>query len=369
MQVKENKELAPQQELDLINKEASSKKAYPSMESVNSAQKPVNLDKWNKTATAMSAFGRVYGKEYTFPQILYHFTKDWDMFERFSFKNWYRWSNKRASSEKVQKFASDFVSNDRLQQFTNKRKKLMNRINLVRKALHELINSGLIIEDSSNKLYKIISMLEFEAMRIKSPTVAASRIRRASTQLGKLGFTEGESLLKEAATEYLSTAVVKTAAADPKEAVIVLREIKKEMDMLNYGRHLDILYNVRKKLEEMGRSTDVEAIEKIIRDDLGLLEKLSKKLTEVYTSLSKVPLELSAEDDKELSQPQEKAIEMPLEVSEEDAEPKETKPEVRMPKTEEPKAKPERPVRPQLRPQTAPVAPVVPAISREIPNV
>ena len=312
-------------ELDLLDKrastvdESSSKVAYPVIHMPKLSRGP-DLDKWKKTAIKMDAFKRVYGQNYTFSQILYHFTKDWNMFERFDFKKWYKWNYRKASNNKMKKSA-DTVAGDRLQQFTNKRKKLMSRINLIRKALHDLINAGLIDPASSGKLYKIISMLEYESMGLQAPKLAAARLRRAAKQFSKLGFTEGEKVLKTAATELLNTSnpIIRTAEINQQEAVGLLRKIKNEMDNLSYSRHLDTLFNIKKDLEKMGRTGDAEAIEKVIRDDLSTLEKLNKKLTEVYTNLSKVPLELSEKEDHFNNNPaQEKVIETPIEVSEEE---------------------------------------------------
>ena len=349
------------------------KQAYPTMNNYRALglSKKFDLDKWKKTAISIKSFARAYGKEYTFPQILYHFTKDWDMFERFDFKNWYTWKYRKANKENNMEKQADFVGQDRIQQFMNQRKKFMNRINLVRKALMELINSGLIMQNDSNKLYKIIAMLEFEATNLKAPKLAAARTRRAAKMLDKHGFTEGKVILFAAADELLNPGpLVRTADEKPKtekdsqEAVELLRQIKREMDSLNYGSHLDSLFAIKKKLETMNRQGDVEAVEKIIRDDLGSLEKLNKKLIEVYTNLSKVPLELSEKEDTELqrSAPKQTAVEVPLEVTEE------SKPELAAKPTVTPKpenARPATPVAPK------PIAPArsAPAIQRNIPNV
>lgn len=338
-------------------KESSVKIAYPAMVLVKPSEK-VDLDKWKKTAIKMESFSRAY-KDYTFPQILYHFTKDWDMFERYNFKNWYRWNYKEASNNTMKKTAySDFVAQDRVQQFQKKRQRLMNRINLVRKALHDFINSGLIAQKDSSQLYKIISMLEFEAMKIETPKIAAARVRRAGSKLEKLGFTEGKQMLVYAADELLNKPIVKVAAgADSKDAVEILQKIKQEMDLLSYSKHLDKLYNIKKRLEEIGRSTDSEAIEKIIRDDLSSLEKLNKKLVEVYTSLSKVPIELSMEQD--VVKDNEQVIEVPIEVTEEE------KPQ--------PMQKAKAPIEPKVAPKPVvpvrPVAPVAAIQTQGVPNV
>jgi hypothetical protein len=220
------------------------------------------------------------------------------MFERFSFKKWYKWNYKQASV-KMRKIA-DFVQQDRLQQFTQKRKKLLQRVNLVRKALHDFLNSGLISQQDSNAIYKIIAMLEFEAMKLQAPKVTTARVNRAAKLLAKHGFQEGSDILKQASQEFVSTETLKTvkvANADSHKAVDLLKKIKKEMDSLSYSKHLDALYDIKKGLEVIGRAGDAEAIEKVIRDELGSLEKFNKKLIEVYTNLSRVPLELSEQED------------------------------------------------------------------------
>ena len=339
-------------ELELTNKRASHKQAYPISPQWKPAKEKPDLEKWKKTAQKMQAFARVYGENYTLPQILYHFTKDWNMFDRYDFKKWYMWNNRTASSDKLKKYAfGDSVGQDRMSQFTKKRKRLMSRIALVRKALMELINDGLIQQQASDKIYKLISMMEFESMRLQVPKMASARLRRTAKQMQKLGFNSGSKIVLEAADELLNAPLVKTAKEEKNQAVGLLKRIKSEMDALSYSRHLDELFYIKKELEKMGRAGDAESIEKIIRDDLSVLEKLNKKLTEVYTNLSKVPLELSEEEDKFL--PEEKAKErveeMPLEVTEDEA------------------MKPKRPTPPRER-REAPRRPT-PTLETEIPNV
>lgn len=332
-------------ELQLTNtKYAATKVAYPAMEPIFSRTGKYDLAKWKSVASKMNSFSRIYGSNYTFPQILYHFTKDWDMFERFSFKKWYKWSTsmKKASiNDRIQKFAyADTLGQDRLSQFTTKRKKLLNRISLVRKALHELMNSGLIDQQASNKIYKIISMLEMEAMQVQAPKIAMARVKRASKQFDSLGFIEGSNILNLAIADLQdNVALTKVANEESRgsqqEAVSLLRDLKKEMDLLNYGRHLDALYDIMKKLKKMGRSSDAEAVEKVIRDDLSSLEKLNKKLVDVYTSLSKVPLEMSEAEDITTEDP--KSRPMNIQVKEEPSRPKQQEIEPAMPQAESPR--------------------------------
>lgn len=323
------------------------KKAYPNQNWKAAPKKP-DIDKWKKTAIKMESFTRAYGQDYTFPQILFHFTKDWDMFERYGFKNWVRWT-KRASNVMKKTAFKRTLFKDRVQQFTQKKKRLRSRINLVQKSLNDLIDSGLIQQQDSNKIYKIISMLGFEAMKIQTPKVAAARVMRSAKLLQKAGFSEGSQLLKEAANEFLydPVKIVKTAQPNEQEAVDLLRKIKREMDILSYSKHLDALFNIKKDLEKMQRVGDAEAIEKIIRDDLSVLEKLNKKLIEVYTNLSRVPLEISEQEDLfSQESAQEKVQEVPLEVTEA------TEPEPQRPKQVQPRPRPARPARPTPTIQT-----------------
>lgn len=362
----------------------SIKTAYPAMYSYKTRKKAPDLKRWNETGTKIDSFKRIYGDNYTFPQILYHFTKDWDMFERFEFKKWYRWTrmNKQANSldRRLQKTAQrkeDFLAQDRLQQFQGKKKKLMNRVNLVRKVLQEMIHNHLIQQQDADKIYKIISMLELESMRLQTPKIASARVRRASKQLEKIGFVEGASILSTAAQEILESHLVKTAAgADPKKAIEVLRKIKQEMDSLTYGKHLDLLYQVMKDLQEMGRQNDVEAVEKIIRDELGSLEKLNKKLLEVYTSLSKVPLELSALQDMQESSLVEEAKPVELEVKEEEIPSSEMEESIEVSEEEvESSSKPSslseriRQRREELKRQREEEKPTTPVLEKTTPNI
>lgn len=334
------------------------KVAYPMTYSFRTYPFRTDIEKWKKIATQINAFGRAY-KDYTFPQVLYHFTSKWDMFERYRFKKWYSWMHRQSRSEKkMEKFAQskDFVVEDRIQKFEKKRKLLLSRINLVRKALHDLINSRLIPTDNGNKIYKILSMLEYEAIGLAVAKVASARTRRASKQLTRLGFLEGSSILHATAQELLRPdTLVKTAEEEngkKKDAIEILKSIKKEMDLLNYSRHLDAMYHLKKELEEMGRQNDADSVLKIIREDLDGLDKIQKKLTEVYTNLSKIPIQLSEDQDVKMREPKEQKVAPPaLEVTEEEA----------MPKRPERQQRPARPARPAVQP--------APKLQTEIPNV
>jgi len=276
------------------------RKAYPVM-NFKEPLNQVDLKVWNNLAAQITAFKRAY-PDYTFSQILYHFTKDWDMFDRFEFKKWYKWTHKLAKDNKMKKtIFADYVQQDRLQKFEKKKRVLLNRINLVRKALMDLANSNLISKDASNKIYKVLSMLEFEAMGIQSTSITAARIRRSAKQLKKLGFIEGFHILKSASEDLLNKNdfIVKKADSnvDIKRISALLRTIKDEMDKLSYAKHLESLFNLKKELEDMGRTADAEAVLKIIRDDLDVLDKLNKKLTDVYVNLSRIPIQLTEQED------------------------------------------------------------------------
>jgi hypothetical protein len=304
-------------------------RAYPLSFQWQSHTPPADVKKWKTTATQLAAFKRAY-PEYTFPQVLYHFTSEWDMFERHKFKNWYKWTQKKAETQKTmeKKAFQDYIVQDQAQKFQKKKKLLMSRIDLVRKALRDLINNSLIDTPTSNKIYKILAMLEYEALGIAAPKLASARLRRAGKQLHKLGFTEGSSVLFSTARELVSTpSLVKTAQEKEltdktrvEQTTQILRRIKTQMDKLSYTKHLDELFYIKKELEKMGRDGDAESILKIIKDDLDSLDKLNKKLTDVYTNLSRLPVELSMKEDEEITSeiPYEKVQEMPLEVTEEE---------------------------------------------------
>jgi hypothetical protein len=328
----------------------NNKYAYPNVPIARTPDKK-DIQKWKKTAIAIQSFSRVYGKDYTFPQILYHFTKDWDMFERSEFKNWFNWNNKKAqTNDTIVKYAGT-VGQDRLIQFQSLRKKLMSRINLTRKALQDFINNGLIEQRDSNNLYKIVAMLEYEAMKLTAPKLLVARVHRTIAQITKLGYGEIGNILISNDSGVIKTATQKSDAVD------VLKKLKKEMDTLAYSRHLDTLYNIMKQLEKMGRAGDAELVEKMIRDDLGALEKLNKKLVEIYTNVSKVPLELSEIEDQ--ANPTEVEVEMPIEVS-----------KAPIPPSREPPKKQVQQIAPQTRQIQKPVVETPkPAIDTNIPNI
>lgn len=334
--------------------------AYPISFSWKRARPPEDLKKWNDTKVKMDAFKRAY-KDYSFPQVLYHFTKDWDMFERFNFKNWYKYNK---SENRMKKKASDFIVQDREQKLVKKKKQLQSRVDSAKKVLREMIASGLINNQIGNKIFKILAMLEYEILQLSTMQVAASRTLRIAKQLERLGFHEGSKILVTGAQEVRERkTLIKTASKPDVERITkLLKEIKQVLNNTDYSTNLDKMFHIKKELQEMGRTSDMESVLKIIKDELDGLDKLNKKLVDIYVNLSRLPIEeLSEEQDKQLLDSSPEKIKMPLEVKQE---PQKIAPPPPSPSFPSPSKAKESP-RVQSRPFSRPL----PKVDKDIPNV
>lgn len=352
--------------MTLASLERFEKFAYPLSCYWHPIPEPANMKLWKETKTKIDAFKRAY-TEYTFPQVLYHFTKDWDMFERFKFKKWYKY-NSENSMNNILRVASDFVVQDRVQKLSKKKKQLQSRVDSAKKILREMISSGLLEQDKGNKIFKILAMLEYEILQLSIKT-ASARMTRATRQIEKLGCLKVVEALKKEEEKEL----VKTAEVDVQRTTKLLKSIKEVLNNTDYSKNLDKMYHIKKELEDMGRTGDTESILKIIKDELDGLDKLNKKLVDVYVNLSRLPIEemTKTEDEAILDSSLPQKVKMPLTV-EDDVEIIEEKPELSkvIPKPIPPKSMPKSTPQPTMRPLTkSPIKPLAPKIEKDIPNV
>jgi hypothetical protein len=101
---------------------------------------------------------------------------------------------------------------------------------------------------------------------------------------------------------------IKTAAegADLSGA---MEMIKDELDIFNYGVHLDKMMKIRGELLADGRNSEADTILEIIKKELDDIDGIHKKLVEVYTSLGQVPRQR-----KQVSKPVEPRMEPRVEM-------------------------------------------------------
>ena len=111
-------------------------------------------------------------------------------------------------------------------------------------------------------------------------------------------------------TSFGNSKLVKTAAEDEASSLtVVMESIKEELDIFNYGVHLDKLMQIRAQLTALGRHSEADMILGIIKKELDDVEGIHKKLVEVYTSLGQVPRMRKPQ----VTKPVEPQMEMPRE--------------------------------------------------------
>jgi hypothetical protein len=318
------------------------REAYP--QGYKSAPKqPFDLKKWKDTAVKAKIAAREY-KEYTEEQLVNHLTQKWDLQERESFKDWLKYQTKRGRQDmSMQKTAYDYNSANQEEQLNELKKKLRSRVSSAERLLNRMLDEGLLAGNDDKALYigRILQKLKEEINLLKRPQIMQARHQRAGNIFRKAGLVELADIMVGSISvigSFGKKEMVKTAAegADLSGA---MEMIKDELDIFNYGVHLDKMMKIRGELLADGRNSEADTILEIIKKELDDIDGIHKKLVEIYTSLGQVPRQR-----KQVSKPVEPRME----------------PRVKMPR--EPRM--EAPMEPAPRNIPAPRGPEVPNLPR-----
>lgn len=256
-------------------------------------KEPFNLKKWEDTALKMRLAAREY-PEYTHSEILNHFTAEWEFQEKEGFRKWWKYSRtKQGRQEKVmQKTAYDYSSANKEQELNDLKKKLRSRINSAEKLLNKMLDEGLLGENEEKALYigRIIQKLKEEINTLRRPRLMEARHKRVSTIFRKAGLEELAGIMYGSAqivADFSRQPLVKTAAEGDIQKAMGL--IKEELDVFNYGEHLEKFMRIRGELLAAGRHSEAGMLVDIIKKELSNIDGIHKKLVELYSSLGQVP--------------------------------------------------------------------------------
>ena len=283
------------------------KEAYPQNWQTGPLLRELPLKQWKNLRLQIAATRRAF-PEHSIDELIDHFTADWTMKDKDAFIYWMRiqddeeHNKKRISSGDnvvMEKTAYDFSGSreDRIQVL---KRSLRSRLNSTKKLLVQFRDQGLLgpnSEEQLRRLSRILYKLEEEIEALEAPTLMAARINRAVKIIKKAGQSEVAEHLAMA-TRLLKTAQITTeepATKDQAGEKRILNEIrqklKMEMSALNYHEHLKNLAKIMSMLDSINRQADSEAVARVIQKDLEGLNSLSNHLAEIYTTISKLPLE------------------------------------------------------------------------------
>lgn len=171
--------------------------------------------------------------------------------------------------------------------FEKEKRLLMSRITLVRKSIHTMITNGLIDNEIANKIFKILSMLEYEVLNLKSKKVLEARLKLAINELEKNNIK----------FDYIKTAQTNIAHSERNSTIIkLLRDLKKEIDLFDYENRLEEYYKIKKTLDNLNRQDISKTLIELIKKDLPVVDKVKEKLEDVYININKIPLIYTEEE-------------------------------------------------------------------------
>lgn len=271
------------------------KEAYP--QGFRSPQKsPFNLEKWKDVVTKIRITSRDY-PEYSDKELVEYFTRKWEYQERESFNKWWRYNRTKRGQQDmtIQKVAYDYTLADKERQLDQLKKKLRGRINAAERILNKMLDEGLLGGSDDKALYisRILQKLKEEINMLKRPQLMQARHHRAGEIFRKAGLIELSDIMLGSVAiinALNSKRLVKTAQESSNNLNQVLSIIKEELDIFNYGVHLDKMIQIRNMLIGLNYHSEADMVVDIIKKDLDDLDGIHKKLVELYTALSQIPM-------------------------------------------------------------------------------
>ena len=284
--------------------------AYPHDTGMDFPFRQVDIKKWKDTRLKIKAAERVYIR-YSQSQIVSAFIKERDDKEQQMFKRWFeqfdkpQLYNKYAGTTTMKKLSYEFVK-DKVEALEQLKGKLRSRVRSVEALINQLLDRNLLgngaeAQQKVTYLSRILQKLREEINVLNSPLLLEARQRLALRIFQQADVDEGMSILEDAirmTMAYQKPSLVKVAQQarqDTKHTRLqdALDLVGTEISRLNYKSHLARLYKALQILDDLGRSADVDLVARVIRDDLPDLEKLNKRLTDVFVNLSRAKAELA----------------------------------------------------------------------------
>lgn len=286
--------------------------------------KKVDIKKWRNMRQQVDLAKRAYA-DYSTEEIVKAYTHKWNPDEAERFAKWYRFYEtgqhnkykKYAMRVPLKKIAYDF-SGTKDDQLIELKRKLRSRVNSIEKLFNQVVDNQLIgtgAESDKKVTYlsRILHKLKEEINTLHSPNLLEAVQTKAAKVFSDNGMVQIANMLDEGIRTVQGYGFPRTTKQGQQrdESNRVLDMLKTALQQTNYRTHLKRMYDIMVVLEKLGRTSDADLAARVIREDLDSLEKMNKRLTEIYTALSK---DVAYEELEQELQPkeQQRAIEVPV---------------------------------------------------------
>lgn len=242
---------------------------------------------------------RLTNHQSNFDSEIDNLTQNWDASTRERFRYWFRntYASEINKMQRLAQYAPHGIKTQ-VEDFEVKRKSLIRRLRRFQNEMAELFNSSQkAVEWTNNsKLKSGEEKLEYILSKINEICTLLSTLRTKEVTAAVLCRTAAhfDSLSPEVGKRFDNavggySGIIRTAKT--LETKDVARILRQELEAFHYGTHLRRLFQAYDTLSQLGLTNIAESIEEIIQKELGSLTGISKKLTEVYGDLLKIPLD------------------------------------------------------------------------------
>jgi len=244
---------------------------------------------------------KLAGKQLSANQIIDALPMEWSSKDREQFKHWFQHTyNIRAfaageSSMRRFAFYPPHGTNEAQQSFDKQRQSIVKRIRKLENEISQLYRSTTKSVEWSDPRYPT-SQAKLEAIQgalhqvsvlldaLHTKEVTAAVLMRTARVLHGIDPAVGKRF-----AEVMGEKKGIVAIATSNEAASIAADLKKELDIFNYGLHLRKLYSVYERLGKLGMTSLQEEVEELIQKNLTDVSSIYKKLSEIHSTLLKIP--------------------------------------------------------------------------------
>jgi hypothetical protein len=258
---------------------------------------------------------KLTGSQLSINEIIDGSTPDWSSKDRERFKHWFQHTyNIRASAvgeTSMRRFAfyPPHGATEVQQTFDKQRLSIVKRIRKLENEISQLYRSTAKTIEWSDPRYPT-SQAKLEAIQgalhqvsvlldaLHTKEVTAAVLMRTARVLHGIDSDVGKKF-----AEVVGHAEGIVAIASSNEVAQIAADLKKELDIFNYGLHLRKMYNIYERLGKLGMTSLQEEVEELIQKDLTDISSIFKALSGIHSALLKIPNEETVEVVEEPSVP------------------------------------------------------------------
>jgi hypothetical protein len=258
---------------------------------------------------------KLTGQQLGVHQIIDGLTPDWSSKDRQRFKHWFQHTyNIRASAvgeSSMRRFAlyPPYGASEAQQAFDKQRASIVKRIRKMENEISQLFRSTSKTIEWSDPRYPT-SQAKLEAIQgalhqvsvlldaLHTKEITAAVLMRTARVLHGIDSDVGKKF-----AEVVGHSEGIVAIASNNEVAQIAADLKKELDIFNYGLHLRKMYNIYERLGKLGMTSLQEEVEELIQKDLTDISSIFKALSGIHSALLKIPNEETVEVVEEPSTP------------------------------------------------------------------